>query len=329
MTTAHKEIAFTDIGGLRVGHADDLQAGTGCTVVLCENGATAGIDVRGGAPGTRETDLLNPVNLVDKVHAVVLTGGSAFGLDSAAGVMQYLEERKVGFDVGVTWVPIVCGAALFDLAFGDHQIRPDKEMGYRACLNASEGRSAEGNVGAGAGATVGKIRGMAHAMKSGLGCHAIEIGGLRIGAIVAVNALGDIIDPDSGERLAGALSDDLSDFADTEAVMLRFAQEKNNLFAGNTTIGIVATNAALSKAQATKLASMAHNGYARAIRPAHTMFDGDTIFTLATGQVEADLSVLGMLAAGVMERAVVAAVKQSTSLLGLPCHADLRRARQG
>jgi L-aminopeptidase/D-esterase-like protein len=196
-----QQIAFTDIDDIQVGHAHNLDAGTGCTVVICEKGATAGIDIRGGAPGTRESDLLNPVNLVEKIHAIVLAGGSAFGLDAASGVMQYLEERNIGFDVQVTRVPIVCGAVLFDLAVGDHRIRPDKEMGYQACRNATNRACAEGCVGAGAGATVGKILGMARAMKSGLGCHAIQVGSLKIGALVAVNCLGDVIDPETGDRL--------------------------------------------------------------------------------------------------------------------------------
>ncbi len=323
-----QQITFTDIDDIKVGHAHNLDAGTGCTVVLCEKGATAGIDVRGGAPGTRESDLLNPVNLVEKIHAVVLAGGSAFGLDAASGVMQYLEERNIGFDVQVTKVPIVCGAALFDLAIGDHRIRPDREMGYQACRNATNRACTEGCVGAGAGATVGKILGMGRAMKSGLGCHAIQVGALKIGAIVAVNCLGDVIDPETGERLAGLLDKDLTGLADTEAVMIQSYAEKKNLFAGNTTIGLIASNAILAKSQATKLASMAQNGYARTMRPAHSMFDGDTIFTMATGHVEADLSVLGLLSARVMERAVISAVKNSRPLFGLKCVADLEGSRR-
>lgn len=318
-----RQIAFTDMDDIKIGHAHDMDAGTGCTVLLCENGATAGIDVRGGAPGTRESDLLNPVNLVQKIHAVILSGGSAFGLDSASGVMQYLEERNIGFDVQLTRVPIVCGAVLFDLAVGDHKIRPDKEMGYQACRNATMLTCAEGCVGAGAGATVGKILGMERAMKSGLGCYALQVGALKIGAVVAVNCLGDVLDPETGERLAGLLNEDLTGLADTEAVMVASYAGRKNVFAGNTTIGIIVTNAELTKSQATKLASMAHNGYARTMRPAHSMFDGDTIFTMATGRVEADLSVLGLLAARVMERAIVAAIKKAHPLFGLPCWADL------
>lgn len=322
-----QDIAFADIGPIKVGHAHDLKAGTGCTVVLCEQGAVAGIDVRGGAPGTRESDLLDPVNLVDRIHAVLLAGGSAFGLDAATGVMAYLEQHGIGFDVQVTRVPIVCGAVLFDLVVGDHRVRPDQAMGYQACVNATHGICAQGNVGAGAGASVGKILGTGRAMKGGLGCQAIQVGGLKVGALVAVNCLGDVIDPDTGERVAGLLNDTGDGLADTEAVMIRSFADKKNLFAGNTTIGVIATNAILTKAQATKLASMAQDGYARAMRPAHSMFDGDTIFTLATGEVEVDLSVLGLLAARVMARAVVSAVKQAGPLHGLKCWADLAGTR--
>ncbi|MCX5820235.1 MAG: P1 family peptidase [Deltaproteobacteria bacterium] len=319
-----RPIEFTAIEGIRVGHAEDLEAATGCTVVICEEGATAGVDVRGGAPGTRETDLLNPVNLVQKVHAILLAGGSAFGLDAAAGVMQYLEERKIGFDVRVTRVPIVCGAVLFDLTVGDHRIRPDREMGYRACLNAGTTPLRQGSVGAGTGASVGKILGMERAMKSGLGSYALQVEGLQVGALVAVNCLGDVVDPLTGEKLAGPLSDDGRTMADTEEIMIRSFAEKRDLFSGNTTIGVVATNAALTKAQAAKLASMAQNGYARTMRPAHSMVDGDVIFALSTGCIEADLSVVGLLAARVMERAVIAAVKSADSLCGLKCYADIR-----
>ena len=319
-----RPIEFTAIEGIRVGHAEDLEAATGCTVVISEAGATAGVDVRGGAPGTRETDLLNPVNLVQKVHAILLAGGSAFGLDAAAGVMQYLEERKIGFDVRVTRVPIVCGAVLFDLTVGDHRIRPDREMGYRACLNAGTTPLRQGSVGAGTGASVGKILGMERAMKSGLGSYALQVEGLQVGALVAVNCLGDVVDPLTGEKLAGPLSDDGRTMVDTEEIMIRSFAEKKDLFSGNTTIGVVATNAALTKAQAAKFASMAQNGYARTMRPAHSMVDGDTIFALATGGIEADLSVVGLLAARVMERAVIAAVKSAESLCGLKCYADIR-----
>jgi L-aminopeptidase/D-esterase-like protein len=318
-----RQIDFTEIGGLKVGHAQDFEAATGCTVIISENGATAGVDVRGGAPGTRETDLLNPVNMVQTVHAIMLAGGSAFGLDAAAGVMQYLEEKRIGFDVTVATVPIVCGAVLFDLSIGDPRIRPDKNMGYQACLKATTAPCEQGSIGAGTGATVGKIRGPGRAMKSGLGCFALEAEGLKVGAIVAVNALGDIIDPQTGKKLAGPINDDMQTLGDTEEIMISSYSNLTDLFSGNTTIGVVATNAALTKAQAAKIASMAHNGYARTMRPAHSMYDGDTIFALSTGTVAADQSVVGLLAARVMERAVIAAVTGAGSLCGLKCCRDL------
>ena len=319
-----REIGFNEIEDIFVGHAQDLEAATGCTVIISEEGATVGVDVRGGAPGTRETDLLDPVNLVEKIHAVILAGGSAFGLDAASGVMQYLEERSIGYDVQVTKVPIVCGAVLFDLTIGDHRIRPDKAMGYQACLNAGTKECRQGNIGVGTGATVGKILGPERSMKGGLGCYALQAGSLKVGALVGVNCLGDVIDPNTGEKLAGPLNDDMKTLADTEEIMIRSYTEKKNLFSGNTTIGVIVTNATFTKAQAAKLASMAQNGYARAMRPAHSMFDGDTIFAMATGRIEADLSVVGMLSARVMERAVVSAVKNTTALCGFRCHADLQ-----
>jgi len=320
-----KEIEFAQIDGIKLGHAEDLAAATGCTVIISEEGAVAGVDVRGGAPGTRETDLLDPVNMAQEIHAVMLAGGSAFGLDAASGVMQFLEERGIGFDVMVTKVPLVCGAVLFDLALGDHRIRPDRAMGYRACLAAGSGSPAQGNVGAGAGAAVGKVFGMARAMKSGLGTFAVQVGDLKIGAVVAVNALGDVFDPETGDRLAGALSEDLSAFAGTEEYLIDSFCGDKNFFRGNTTIGVVASNAVLTKAQASKTASMAHDGFARTIRPAHTMFDGDTIFTMATGRVEADFTLIGLLAARVVERAIVAAVKNAGPLCGLKCFSDMNQ----
>lgn len=319
-----RQIDFAAIEGIKVGHAQNLDAATGCSVIISEEGATVGVDVRGGAPGTRETDLLNPVNLVEKVHAILLSGGSAFGLDAAAGAMQYLEEREIGFDVQVTRVPIVCGAVLFDLAIGDYRIRPDKGMGYQACLNADSKECRQGNIGAGTGATVGKIFGMERAMKSGLGCYALQVGHLKVGALVAVNCFGDIFDPLTGERLAGPLNEDMLTLADTEEIMINSYLDKKSFFSGNTTIGIIVTNAALTKAQATKLASMSQNGYARTMRPAHSMVDGDTIFAMSIGSVDADLSVVGLLSARVMERAVTESIKNAESLCGFKCYADLK-----
>jgi L-aminopeptidase/D-esterase-like protein len=323
-----KEIAITELEHLKIGHAQDVKAATGCTVLLSEDGVTAGVDVRGGAPGTRETDLLRPENLVEKIHSVILSGGSAFGLAAASGVMQYLEEQQIGFDVKNTKIPIVCGAVLFDLMIGRADVRPDHAMGYQACVNAGTPHCAEGNVGAGTGATVGKIRGTEYSMKSGLGTYCLQVDALQVGALVAVNCFGDVIEPHTGEILAGALHDDMVSFANTEEVMI---QEYANVIkrpTGNTTIGVIVTNANLTKVQANKVASMAQNGYARTIRPAHSMVDGDTIFTLATGQVDADINVVGLLAARTAEQAIVRAVKQTSSLCGLPCHSDVYKSKR-
>lgn len=313
-------LLITEIPGLRLGNAQDLRAATGCTVLICEGGAVAGVDVRGGAPGTRETDLLRPENLVERIHAVVLAGGSAFGLDAATGVMAYLEERGFGFDVGVARVPIVCAAVLFDLVCGDPKVRPDKAMGYQACLASEREPFTEGSVGAGTGATVGKALGLEYAMKGGLGASALKSGDLRVGAVVAVNGLGDVVDPCTGTIFAGAR--DASGFLDCEAGMLE-QRSSTHRFAGNTTIGAVVTNAALTKAQATKLASMAHDGLARTLRPSHTMVDGDTIFALSVGDVEADLSTVGLLAARVVEQAVLRAVAEATGLAGFSARREL------
>lgn len=311
-----KEIKFTDIDGIKVGHAQNIEAATGCTVVICEDGAKAGVDVRGGSPGTRETDLLDSENMVDEIHAVMLAGGSAFGLDAASGAMQYLEEKGIGFDVQVTHVPIVCSAVLFDLTIGDHKIRPDAKMGYEACKNANNLECPNGNIGAGTGATLGKLLGNKTAMKGGLGSYAVQIGDLKVGAIVAVNCLGDVIDPNIGEIVAGLLNEDKDKLIGTENVLAQQYSEKKNLFSGNTTIGVIVSNGIFSKPEANKLSSMAHNGYGRSIRPAHSIFDGDTIFTMATGKVEADINVVGFLSAMVMERAVINAVKNTESLHG-------------
>lgn len=314
--------AITDVDGIKVGQESDLTALTGCTAVICPQGAVAGVDVRGSAPGTRETDALHPLNLVEKAHAVVLTGGSAFGLDAACGVMRYLEEHSIGFDVGVTRVPIVAAAVLFDLGLGDFRVRPDAAMGYRAAAAAGEGPVEEGNAGAGTGATVGKILGHQGAMKSGLGTASLKVGDLIVGTLVAVNAWGDVVDPDTGKIIAGALAGDKT-FVDTEKYLRENSfSPPGNL--GNTTIGVVATNARLSKLQATKIAQQAQDGYARAIRPVHTMLDGDTTFCLATGQVPADLNQVGSLAAQVMALAIVRAVCQARGAGGLPAAGDVK-----
>jgi L-aminopeptidase/D-esterase-like protein len=326
--------SITDIAGIQVGHAQDQQALTGCTVVICEKGAIGGVDQRGGAPGTRETDAMHPMHLVNEIHAVVLAGGSAFGLDAASGVVRYLEERGVGFDVRVARVPIVPAAILFDLGIGSSEVRPDADMGYQACLNASTQRPAEGNVGAGAGATVGKILGMAGAMKSGIGTASLEIGaGIIIGAIAAVNVFGDVIDPTSGQIVAGARVVQKGPikvgkgpyFADTLCVMESLIGRTMLGFASreNTTIGIVATNAKLDKEEINKVAQMAQDGLARTVRPAHTMLDGDTIFALATGDKKADVNIVGAFGAEVFAQAVLRATRTAESVAGLPCAAEV------
>lgn len=317
------EIEFTDIGGLKVGHAQDFDAATGCTVVLCETGAMAGVDVRGSSPSTRETDGLNPVNVREHIHAVLLTGGSAYGLDAAAGVMQYLEEHDVGRDVLVAKVPIVCGAVIFDLKCGSAKIRPDKAMGYAACENAGTGPVLQGSVGAGTGATVGKIEGQEFAMKGGIGSCCYQLGELKVGALIVVNALGDVYDTETGKLVAGALDADRQSLADSEALMLGKCGDITDLYSGNTVIGVVATNAMLTKDEANKLASLGHDGLARAVRPAHTTFDGDTIFTMATGETPANFNVVALMAARAVETAIVRGVKAADSLAGVPAYKDL------
>lgn len=320
---------LTDVAGLRVGHFTDTRRPTGCTVVLAEAGAVCGVDVRGGAPGTRETDLLDPVNSVQQVHAVVLSGGSAFGLDAATGVVRYLEEKGIGFPVGIGRVPIVPAAILFDLGVGDWTIRPDAKAGYAAARDAATGPVAEGCVGAGAGATVGKLRGLGRAMKGGLGTASLRLpGGAVVAALVAVNAVGDVVDPDTGRPLAGLRTEDGRSLRGTLAALLAGETAGRPLPGENTSIGVVATNARLDKAQATKVAQMAHDGLARAIRPVHTPWDGDTIFALSTGELpvaDAPL-VVGALAAEVVAQAVVRAVRTARGLPGLPSASD-RAAR--
>ena len=317
---------LTAVDGIKVGHETLAARPTGCTVVLVEHGAVAGVDVRGSAPGTRETDLLNPVNTVEQVHAILLTGGSAFGLDAAAGVMRFLEERGVGFDTGVARVPIVPAAVLFDLGVGgDPKIRPGADCGYRAAAAASSGPVPEGNVGAGAGATVGKLGGRDRAMKSGIGSAAIALpDGLIVAALVAVNAAGDVIDPLTGQVVAGTRTEDGRGLADIRR-LLRSGLVRPGRPGENTTLGVVATNATLTKAQATKVAQMAHDGLARAVSPVHTPIDGDTIFALATGAraEPANVLTIGALAADAMSEAVVRAVRAATGIPGYPAARDL------
>jgi len=352
--------SITDVQGVLVGHAEDREGLTGCTVVLAMDGAVAGVDVRGSAPGTRETDLMRPCNLVEKVHAIMLAGGSAYGLDAACGAMEFLEEQGVGFATGFGVVPIVGAAVIFDLGIGNPKARPDSQMGYLACKNASSSPPEEGNAGAGLGATVGKLFGPGHAMKGGLGTWSIRLGtgndsGGRqvpviVGAIAVVNALGDIADPSSGKVLAGAYHRDSGEFlaktyqagghgsssikrgsdgSKHESSRSNSSEHGTGAdgfrgFAGNTTIGVVATNAILSKEGANKVAQMAHDGLARVIRPVHTMYDGDTVFALSTGQASltgdraADISAIGEAAASAMEVAIIRGIKNACGLASIP-----------
>lgn len=306
---------ITDVPGIRVGHETILEAATGCTVILCDTPAVGGIDVRGGAPATRETDVLRPMHLVEEVHAVVLTGGSAFGLDAASGVMRYLDERGQGFDTGVARVPIVPAAAIFDLGLGSATVRPDAAAGYRACERATREGTPLGNIGAGTGATVGKMAGPAFMMKGGLGSASVQLNAATVvGALVVVNAAGDVHDPQTGRLIAGARNPPGGTV---------FARP-----AGNTTLAVVATNAALSKDGINKVAQMAHNGLAQTLRPAHTMFDGDTVFALALGEraerqsdpesAAIQISTIGAAAASVLARAIVKAVRHASDLHGIP-----------
>lgn len=313
---------ITDVPGVRVGHKEDTRALTGCTAVLFEGGAVGGVDVRGSAPGTRETDLLNPINLVEKVHAILLSGGSAFGLDAASGVMQYLEEQEIGLDVGVAKVPIVPAAVLFDLAAGDSKVRPNQQMGYEASSSAAAGKFKTGNAGAGCGATVGKLAGPDLCMKGGLGSASIRLeNGVVIGAIVAVNAVGDI--RENGKIIAGPFDREKRKMQDSMDLLEKNYQKV--LPAGtNTTIGIVALNADLTKSEANKVAQMAQDGYARVIYPAHTMHDGDTIFAAATGGIRIPVDVAGAFAAKVMELAVLDAIYSAESISGIPAFRDIK-----
>lgn len=323
--------SITRVAGIEVGHFTDTRRPTGCTVVMAREGAVAGVDVRGAAPGTRETDLLHPSNLVDKVHAIMLAGGSAWGLEAATGAVRWLEERGVGLDVAVGRLPIVPAAVLFDLLVGDMRIRPDAAAGYAACAAASSADPAEGNVGAGAGAVVGKVFGIQHAMKGGVGTASVTVDGVTVGALIACNALGDVIDPDTAQVMAGARTDDGRALRDTRRALL-CGQPPQPLLAGtNTTIGVVATDAILTKVQAHRLAIAAHDGLARSINPVHTMSDGDTLFSLGTGRAGKSLGmmVLATMAAEATARATVRAVQAARSVttadgLYLPAMADLR-----
>ena len=316
---------ITEVDGIRVGHFTETRRPTGCTVVLCEQGAVTGVDVRGSAPGTRETDLLDPINTVDKAHAILLAGGSAFGLDAAAGVMRYLEGRGAGFTTRVAKVPIVPAAILFDLGLGDPSIRPDADSGHQACIDARTGRIEEGSVGAGAGATIGKI-GPGRPMKGGIGTSSIRLpNGLIVGAIVAVNCMGNVVDPKTGKIIAGARSQDGKGFVDA----VDWFRSGNSMPAqpgANTTIGVVATNGVFTKTQMRKIAEMAHDGMARAINPIHTPNDGDALFAMATGaaSVASDVGSIGALAAEAVAEAILRGVMRARSVPGYQSYAEIQ-----
>ncbi len=319
-----EEILIQSMPEVKIGQVEDEKAATGCTVLICEKGMRAGLDVRGGGPASRDSQLLNPLAAAQEFHAIVLSGGSAFGLGAANGVMQYLEERGIGFDVGVTKVPLVVQSDLFDLTVGDTFTRPDAAMGYAAAKCAMESPNyRDGNYGAGCGATVGKAKGMPTCMKTGMGSYAVRLGELQVGAIVALNALGDVFDWKSGKQVAGMLTDDKSAFCGTVDYMCGSTQIVENKFTGNTTLGVILTNAAFSKAQLCKIAGMAHDGYARSIRPVHTTADGDSIYAASVGSVQADQDLVGMLAADVMSEAILRAVWNARSAYGFPAASEL------
>lgn len=319
-----KEISVNDIRQIRIGQMEDAENGTGCTVFVCEEGMRAGLDVRGGGPASRESELLKPLAAAQYIHSIVLAGGSAFGLGTANGVMKCLEERNIGFDVGVTKVPLVVQSDLFDLTVGSAFRRPDPEMGYAAALHALDDPNyRDGNYGAGCGATVGKITGMDNCMKTGIGSYAVQIGDLQIGAVVALNALGDVYDWKTGKKIAGLLKEDGSGFRDTQEYMKGNIEVVGNRFAGNTTLGVVITNAEFRKPELCKIAGMAHDGFARSIRPVHTSADGDSIYAVSVGNVRADQDVAGALAAEVVSEAITRAVNSAESAYGFPAAKDL------
>lgn len=318
------EIPITDIESLMIGQAENKEAGTGCTVLICRDGMRAGLDVRGGGPASRESQLLNPLTSAQFLHAVVLSGGSAYGLGAANGVMSYLEEQGIGYDTGVALVPLVAQSDIFDLSVGDARVRPDADMGYEAAKSAFEGPDyQDGNYGAGCGASVGKIAGMDYAMKTGIGSYAVQVGDLKIGAITVLNALGDIYDWKTGEQVAGFLTEDKTGLRSTMEYMSASTESKENKFTGNTTLAVVVTNADFSKSQLCKIAGMAHNGLARSINPVHTSADGDSIYAVSVGNVDADQDLVGSLAAEVVSEAVLRSVYRAESAYGLPAAADL------
>ena len=323
-----KEIPVTSIENISIGQAENAAAGTGCTVFVSRDGMAAGLDVRGGGPASRESQLLNPLMSAQVLHAVVLAGGSAYGLGAADGVMRCLEERGIGFDVAVTKVPLVAQSDLFDLTVGDGSVRPDAAMGYEAAKRALEAPNyRDGSFGAGCGATVGKIGGMETCMKTGIGSYAVQLGDLKIGAVVALNALGDVFDWKTGRQVAGLLTEDRTGLRSTTEFMQRSIEVVENRFTGNTTLGIIITNAAFQKPALCKIAGMAHDGYARSIRPVHTSADGDSIYAVSVGNVSADQDLVGTLAADVMSEAILRAVDHAESGYGFPSASELQLER--
>ena len=321
---AGTEIKITDIEPLMIGQAENKEAATGCTVLICEDGMRAGLDVRGGGPASRESQLLNPLMSAQIVHAIVLAGGSAYGLGTANGVMTYLEEQGIGYDTGYALVPLVAQSDIYDLSVGDPSVRPDPDMGYEAAKKALEAPNyQDGNFGAGCGASVGKIAGMDYAMKTGIGSYAVQIGDLKIGAIVVLNALGDVYDWRTGEQIAGFLTEDKTSLRSTMEQMSSSIEAKDNKFTGNTTLAVVVTNANFNKSQLCKIAGMAHDGYARSINPVHTSADGDSIYAVSVGDVVADQDLVGALGAEVVSEAIIRAVYNSEGAYGLPAAADL------
>ncbi|MBO4725545.1 MAG: P1 family peptidase [Firmicutes bacterium] len=320
-----REIPITEMDNIRIGQAENKDAATGCTVFISENGMRAGVDVRGGGPASRDSQLLNPLMAADSIHAIVLSGGSAFGLGAANGVMKLLEEKGYGYDMGVTKVPLVVQSDLFDLTVGDVFTRPDADMAYEAAKKAFDAPNyRDGNYGAGCGATVGKILGMDFCMKTGIGSYCVEIGELKVGAVVALNALGDIFDYKTGKQIAGLLSEDKKSLRSTAEVMKSAIEPVENRFTGNTTLAIVMTNARFIKPSLCKIAGMAHDGYARSINPVHTSADGDSIYAVSLGDVKADQDVVGTLAAEVVSEAIKRAVSAAESAYGFPSATEIK-----
>ena len=324
-----KEISLNEISDFLYGQVEDRKGMTGCTVIICPTGAIASCSVRGGGPASHETELLKPENTIQKIHSVVLSGGSAYGLEAASGVMRYLEEKNIGFSIGKGVVPIVCGASIFDLNIGSFSARPNKEMGYQACLEAEKKENLKnGNFGAGTGATVGKILGTEHSMKSGIGTYALQLGDLKVGAIVVVNAIGDVFDRRTGLQIAGLLSDDKLSLCSTLEVMYRnYSEINNNSSLNNTTIACIVSNASISKTEAYRVATLAHNAFAKVINPVHTSMDGDTIFMLANGEVKVDIDNLAIFSIEVLSEAINRAIYSADAIEDYPSWKSLQMKR--